>query len=334
MPAGGWWTSTVWGRRASECPAGCGEAGGAASMLSAQKEQLLADYRVRIIKLREKELDLLLTQSLSIATTFALLGGVMADAMWTGYFMYTIQPGERDGICPCSWLEAFAAGSMYTSIFLPLLGLWHSMLLTLLAPRKALHGAPELLGETVDAFKAEVLHSLKLLGASVVSVFSTGASWAWATNTFVPISAVASVLVTLVCAASLSLAHGAWLVTRSSFRIDEGSEVTSSFFAHAAVDRGDGGGGDGGGYDATASGGDGYTRVCGRDEDATSARRGRLREPSATSRSEALRSLASSALVAGRGALIGLSAEEETELRSFVSSCRSSGTGSQAALLL
>jgi hypothetical protein len=71
--------------------------------------------------------------------------------------------------------------SMYTSIFLPILGIYTCMLISILGPRCALHGPAASFGETVDAMLDEFRAVPKILVACVMSVFGTMATWSWAT---------------------------------------------------------------------------------------------------------------------------------------------------------
>ena len=296
----------------------------------------MAEYRVRMVKLREKELDLCFNQLLGCATTFALLAGIMADAMWTGYYMYAIQLGERDGKCPCSWIEAWAASTMYISIFLPMLGLFHAMLVTLLAPRKALHGDPEHLGEVVEAFQEEVVHSVRLLMVSVASIFGTGASWAWSTPYFAPMPIVASIAVTALCACCLYGVYVVLLRTRTSFRVRNGMITSSSFFSVGQLPatrrerRPDGSDGDRGAGDrgGNCSGGGKDLRCrdyCRLHDDEPSptapADADEVEQHRANSLGMLAAAAAAAAAAAGPGTLIGLSAQEERELRSCIAAC-------------
>ena len=56
-----------------------------ALMLHGMKDNLLADFSARILRLRDKELQLVVTQSNGASFIFALIMGMCADGMWTGY---------------------------------------------------------------------------------------------------------------------------------------------------------------------------------------------------------------------------------------------------------
>ena len=146
-------------------------------MLLALKDNTEASYVVRLMAIRQQELELTVRQANCCGTLFALLAGIMADSMWTGYYMYEIgdyrQSSGGGAHGEGASLELLAALCMYLAIFVPLLGLWHCMLLTLLAPRRALHGPQRAFGSTVDALRHEFLHVLELLAASVGCIFST-----------------------------------------------------------------------------------------------------------------------------------------------------------------
>jgi len=155
-------------------------------MLAGMKERLLADYKVRIMQLRDKEMQLIVSQANGASIIFALLTGIMADAMWTGYYMYAIREvggtyREHDNQAWSTWFELVVCLSVYTSIFLPVLGLWTCMLLTLLGPRRALNGPPESFNETVDSMMEEFAAIPKMLAMCIFSVFGTMATWSWAT---------------------------------------------------------------------------------------------------------------------------------------------------------
>ena len=49
------------------------------------KERLLADYKQRMVRLRDREMQLIVTQANGLSMVFALITGVMADSMYTGY---------------------------------------------------------------------------------------------------------------------------------------------------------------------------------------------------------------------------------------------------------
>lgn len=299
-------------------------------MLLALKQNTAAVYSVRLIAIRERELDLTVLQANSCATVFALLAGIMADSMWTGYYMYElVEPGGAGAHGEGLHLELLAALSIYASIFVPLLGLWHCMLLTLLGPRLALHGPQAAFGQTVDAIRHEFLHALELLGLSVASIFGTVATWSWATQH--------QPTAVLICAAGAACCAAVAVVVRTScrrFHVARDELVTGSF---ADDDRSDGGVRRWGG---AAADGAGYRRL--DDEGAetepeapptpprspakasVASLRARLVPRSAASgeaatthvkRSRSLKALADASAAAGADAPIGLSVEEAEQLR-------------------
>ena len=143
-------------------------------MLFGRKEELVTSTTLRIVNIRAGELALLVRQANGCAIVFALLAGAAADSMWTGYYMYHLREASSRGA------ELVYAATMYASIFFPLAGLWRTVLLTTLAPRKALHGAGADAANVVSDFRDEMRCVLLILAVSVCSLFLTLGTWALA----------------------------------------------------------------------------------------------------------------------------------------------------------
>ena len=160
------------------------------AMLSGLKEKLTADFKLRMIELRNKELQLIVSQANGASIIFSLLTGIMSDSMLSGYYMYdiravggTIVKGDKYIDNKSVWdelLELVVCFSMYTSIFLPILGIWVCMMISMLGPRCALGGPPDTFGETVDDLMDEFKVVPKILVLCIFSVFGTLATWSWA----------------------------------------------------------------------------------------------------------------------------------------------------------
>jgi len=293
-------------------------------MLLALKQNTAAVYSVRLIAIRERELDLTVLQANSCGTVFALLAGIMADSMWTGYYMYElVEPGGAGAHGEGLHLELLAALSIYASIFVPLLGLWHCMLLTLLGPRLALHGPQAAFGQTVDALRLEFLHALELLGLSVASIFGTVATWSWATQDQ-PTAA-------LICAAGAACCTAVAVVVRTScrrFHVARDELVTGSFANDAGWVWG-GSGGVGAAYQRLDDEGAETepeappTPPRSPAKSSVASLRTRLARSAASGeaatmhvqRSRSLKALADASAAAGADAPIGLSVEEVEQLR-------------------
>ena len=139
----------------------------------------MAETKVKLFALREKELALVVSQANGSAFVFVLLSGIMADAMFTGYYMYNIR--RLHDTTPI-WLELCAAASIYAAIFTPLAGVWCSMMLTVLPVRKALMGHPDDFSESVDELQREFRRVIPPLhGLCMGAIFTTVATWSWAT---------------------------------------------------------------------------------------------------------------------------------------------------------
>ena len=126
-------------------------------MIHGLKQNLATQFKLRMIDLRNKELQLIISQANGASIVFSLLTGIMSDSMVSGYYMYdiravggTIETGDRYRDNRASWdegLELIVCFSMYTSIFMPIVGIWFCTILTLLGPRCALGGAELLLAD-------------------------------------------------------------------------------------------------------------------------------------------------------------------------------------------
>ena len=134
----------------------------------AQREKVISGTMVDMVQIRYREIELLSKQASGLAFIFGVISSILADSMWTGYYMYYIRLTT-----PSRLLEGVAALSMFISIFLPLLGLWRCVLLMALAPFKALRGHPADLAAAVDAYREELASTAKILVVTVISIFST-----------------------------------------------------------------------------------------------------------------------------------------------------------------
>ena len=137
-------------------------------MLYALQQELVSSTMVEMVSIRQREIDLLSKQARGLAFLFAVIAGVLADSMWTGYYMYYIRL-----VSSSTLLEGLSALTMFVSIFLPLLGLWRCMLLMAFAPFKALRGRPADLAASVDSFREELFSAVYMLVSSIISVMLT-----------------------------------------------------------------------------------------------------------------------------------------------------------------
>jgi hypothetical protein len=204
-------------------------------MLHGLKENLEATYQQKIFRLRDEELQLMVKQLNGTQILFTLLAGIMADAMWTGYYMYHVREAIAAPGGPGMWLELLVAASMYLSIFLPLASVFGSTVLTLYAPRRALCGQPEEFNSTVDALQAEFAWIPRLLIACMVSAFGTIATWSWATLAIYddepPNNAAGAIVVTLMACALGYLCYMMFMFTFRKFYADEQDFVSAKWFA-------------------------------------------------------------------------------------------------------
>ena len=60
-------------------------------MLYALQQELVSSTMVEMVSIRQREIDLLSKQARGLAFLFAVIAGVLADSMWTGYYMYYIR---------------------------------------------------------------------------------------------------------------------------------------------------------------------------------------------------------------------------------------------------
>ena len=122
-------------------------------MLQADKEALLNTYKVRMLQIREKELEFFIQNTHQCALLSGLLTGFAYDA-FTGGFIYDYVDNDL-----CDYSELFCAEILYPlamiiTIFLSMLTLWGCMLITMLAPRLALMGHPDAFSLCVDLVRA------------------------------------------------------------------------------------------------------------------------------------------------------------------------------------
>ena len=136
-------------------------------MLLADKQNLEMSYRLRMLHIREKELDFYMKNTSNIANLAVLL----TCFAYSGLTQPTQTKMVDHDICGSAEnKEAFCAEilwpiSITCTIFLSMLTLWGCMLVTMLAPRLALLGPDGSLSHVVDLVCTTLRFALSLSGA-------------------------------------------------------------------------------------------------------------------------------------------------------------------------
>uniref|UniRef100_A0A7S4BZ34 Uncharacterized protein n=1 Tax=Chrysotila carterae TaxID=13221 RepID=A0A7S4BZ34_CHRCT len=111
-------------------------------MIYAEQRWLETGTRQRVLHISERELNLYCQNANKCATLLMILAGYCYDAYATGY-MYDDLDGDLCGHRERACGEIlYPLTNMFTT-FLSLSTMWSCMLLTMLAPGKALHGSPD-----------------------------------------------------------------------------------------------------------------------------------------------------------------------------------------------
>lgn len=168
-------------------------------MIKADKEQVEQHFRLRMLQIREKELDYYILNSQSIAQISALLVG----CSWSALVETSGGKGEVDlngdllneAGDPIAhqliWsIEGDAAWHVWSELAYPILvtinaclctcTLWGCTVLAMLAPRLALHGSPENFYSCVDHIEIEYNFVILLFGLSILTFVLTATVWAGA----------------------------------------------------------------------------------------------------------------------------------------------------------
>jgi len=168
-------------------------------MLSADKDKLEREYRKRMLQIRERELVYYISNSNNIATLSALLLGCtvsfLIDQANESFDLNCVDLSSGDDILDCSEQVLLGNGGQgithYVSeLLLPFLILfctfqtslscWGSMLISMLAPRLALHGPPSHFSYVVDAVEEEFEHLRSILATSLATFMVIPLFWAFA----------------------------------------------------------------------------------------------------------------------------------------------------------
>jgi len=152
-------------------------------MIYAEQRWLETGTRQRVLHISERELNLYCQNANKCATLLMILAGYCYDAYATGY-MYDDLDGDLCGHRERACGEIlYPLTNMFTT-FLSLSTMWSCMLLTMLAPGKALHGSPDEFAYILRVVESEFQWIGFYVGISVVSFFVTIVVWSWSDKEF------------------------------------------------------------------------------------------------------------------------------------------------------
>lgn len=189
-------------------------------MLRAQSARVETEYRVRMLRIRDKELDFFTRNSQNLGQLSALIAGfAYTGLIYTKYIDSNL----------CSPEEFLCAEITYPicvtiTMCLALFSLWGCMLVTLLAPGLALRGPSGSMNRCVDMMGQEYQYMLFVFACSVVMMVFCAIFWSW-TARYLP----ATVSLTLVSTFFLYLLYLTSLRTIVRFDVPRSQLVTGRF---------------------------------------------------------------------------------------------------------
>ena len=148
-------------------------------MLHADKEALRTAYKLRLLAIREKELNYFLQNCINIATLAAMLAGfAQSGLIYTKYIDKNLC-GEREIGCS----ELLYPIIIIVVMCLSLTCLWSCMLVTMMAPGLALRGPEGSLVRCLDIVAEEYQSALVYFIAALFFFFASAILWSFSRGT-------------------------------------------------------------------------------------------------------------------------------------------------------
>lgn len=145
-------------------------------MLLAATSELESSLRVRMLRVRERELDYFLSNAYNVGNLAALLAGFAQSGLVYTKYIDNDLCGPRELLCS----EILYPVSIALAIGFAISTVWGSMLLTTHAPRTAIHGADsEVYQRCVDRLEKEFHGVLQQLACAVAAFCCSAALWAF-----------------------------------------------------------------------------------------------------------------------------------------------------------
>ena len=193
-------------------------------MLHADKANLESNFRVRMLNIREKELMFFVRNCQNLANLAALIACMAQSGLiYTKYIDFNLC---GQGLVSLQSKELLCAEftypiAIFSTMGLCLLCMWVSMLVSLLAPGRALRGPDGSMDECVRMIGEEYEYALAILACALLMFFVSAVLWAWASQ-LLPVA----VVLTLILLASVRVIWSMTRYTVKSFNIAKGDIVT------------------------------------------------------------------------------------------------------------
>jgi hypothetical protein len=168
----------------------------ASVMLFASREELASDTQVRLLAIRNRELDWLIKNCNYVAQLSALLAGYGYTALIYTKYLDADLCDPNEPLCAEMTYPLCVTITMCLSI----LSLFGSMLITLLAPALALRGPQGSLNKCIDMTIQEYQYALAVFTCAVVMLLVSTALWSMTQRLF-----IAAILMTVVLLGSVVL---------------------------------------------------------------------------------------------------------------------------------
>ena len=187
----------------------------------------MSDTRVRMLTIRARELDWLITNSRLVAQLAALLAGYGYTALiYTKYLDDPSLCDRNDPLCAEMTYPLCVTITMGFSMF----ALFVSMLITLLAPALALRGPQGSLNLCVDMVLQEYTYALLLFAAAVLMLLVSTVVWSMTRANANPLLVWAASLITLISLAAVGLTIATSMRAVRRFDIPAGSRLVTGRF--------------------------------------------------------------------------------------------------------
>ncbi|KAL1507711.1 hypothetical protein AB1Y20_007324 [Prymnesium parvum] len=147
----------------------------AGSMLFAEKENLASSFRLRMLTIRDKELDFFMRNMQNVANLSALLAGFgQSGLIYTKYIDLNLC-GADEILCA----EFTYPLAVTLTMCLALFSMWGCMLVTMLAPGLALRGPQGSMDLCVNIVAQEYQCSVFIFSGSLVMLMVSTVLWSW-----------------------------------------------------------------------------------------------------------------------------------------------------------
>lgn len=203
-------------------------------MLYASREELVSDTRVKMLNIRARELDWLMSNSRLVAQLSALLAGYGYTALiYTKYLDDPSLCDRYDPLCAEMTYPLCVTITMCFSMF----ALFGAMLITLLAPALALRGPQGSLNLCVDMVLQEYTYTLLIFAAAILMLLVSTVVWSMTRANANSRLVWSATVVTLVSLTTVAILISTSMRAVRRFDIPRGSRLVTGRFNVAEAER-------------------------------------------------------------------------------------------------